>query len=200
MALVPASILRAATAAAATHRVDLPLFLAIGHVESVGWTRTIGDLDAGISLGSWQVNLNGAGHAYRGNPERLLETETNADVAAGYLRACLDAFPGDEDRAILAYNTGVSGAGLYTPAQAAEHRYVMAVRVKLAWYRDETPTERWDADVPEAFQQYGKTAWDCMVVLKAICDDALEAGRVEAAELREIAQKATDAETRWGTR
>ncbi|MFH0902262.1 MAG: transglycosylase SLT domain-containing protein [Pseudomonadota bacterium] len=197
---VPATILRAARAAAQTYGVDLALLLAIGHAESAGWTRRIGDITKGLSLGYWQINLNGAGLSYRDNPDKLLETPTNAMVAADYLRACHDAYPDDEARVIAAYNAGVTGVSGTGWRQVNWDSYVVPVQAKLALYRVRPIDEDWDANVAAGFQGYGKTWLDVAATLLGVCNDALPAGRRLRDELLAIRERANAAVATWGSR
>lgn len=83
--------------------IDHYLLVAVIMAESGGNPHAVGD--DRHSFGLMQLHIQGAGSNY--TPAQLLSPSLNIEVGAGYLRSCLDAFPGDEDRAIAAYNAGI---------------------------------------------------------------------------------------------
>ena len=94
----------------ALYGVDAALIRAIIQVESGGNPDAKGDYDsAGVphSFGLMQLNDKGAGAGYR--PEYLLDTDNNVRLGTNYLKACIDAFPGDLKSAVSAYNQGITG-------------------------------------------------------------------------------------------
>lgn len=170
---VEATILRALRQAADETGVDLPLLVAICWQESRLFPLAIGDLDAGVSLGLGQLNLRGAGAAWRHNPSALLTPLTNARAAAAYLRVCLDAYPDDEARAVAAYNAGITGIAWAGWWQVNGENYVRPVLGTLHAIRTEGLEEDWDEDVPPGLREYGKTLLDACINLRGIADDVL---------------------------
>jgi len=91
--------------------VDADLIRSIIIQESGGNPNAMGDYDVyGVphSFGLMQLNDQGAGAGY--SPEYLLNIDNNVRLGTGYLKSCLDAFPGDLKTAISAYNQGIAGA------------------------------------------------------------------------------------------
>jgi len=108
---IPADIKNAVEQASEYYGVDENLIYAIIQVESGFNPRAKGDYDKnGVpqSYGLMQLNLKGAGAGY--TPAELLDINTNVNIGTRYLKACLDAFPGDIRTGISAYNQGIGGA------------------------------------------------------------------------------------------
>jgi soluble lytic murein transglycosylase-like protein len=95
----------------AQYNVDADLIRAIIQVESGGNPNALGDYDsAGVphSFGLMQLNDKGAGAGY--SRSYLLNVDNNVNLGTKYLKACLNAFPGDLKTGISAYNQGIGGA------------------------------------------------------------------------------------------
>lgn len=95
----------------AQYDVDAALIRAIIMQESGGNPNAKGDYDsAGVphSFGLMQLYDKGAGAGY--SPAYLLDIDNNVRLGTGYLKSCLNAFPGDLKTAISAYNQGIGGA------------------------------------------------------------------------------------------
>lgn len=111
--------------------------LAIIQVESNFDLYALGDYDwfekynikfrFPMSYGLCQLHLRGAGSRYQGRPEQLLVPETNISIGASYLRECIQAFPGDSQRGISAYNQGITNARLADWQSVNYDNYVVPI-------------------------------------------------------------------------
>ena len=92
------------------HGVAVELAEAIAMAESNYNPHALGDYKNGVpmSFGAMQCYLKGACSGL--TPEQAAIPEVNINRCIAYLRACLDAFPGDLKTAISAYNQGIGGA------------------------------------------------------------------------------------------
>lgn len=167
---VRADVLRALRAAAEQEEVDLALLAAIAWKESGFNPLAVGDLYAGVSLGLGQINLEGAGAAYRENPHKLLDPYENARVMARYVKDCQQAFPTDLLRGISAYNQGIGGAQQPTWWEVNGETYVEPVMANLAQIQREGLEEV--PAVPDKWAQYGYVWEDVAENLKGIADFA----------------------------
>lgn len=93
-------------AQAAHYQVDYYLITAIISAESSFDPTAIGD--SGHSYGLMQLHDRGAGHGYPAS--ELLQLDRNLEIGVAYLRQCINAYPGELPRAVLAYNRGIAGA------------------------------------------------------------------------------------------
>lgn len=117
MEIIPYTIYVHIAAATQKHGVEVRLFLAIGLQEKgeYAWTDAVlGDMDRGLSISPMQLYLGGAGKPPSGWGKQawanqLIRPEVWTDIAARYIRDCLNAFPDDLEKAIAAYNRGISG-------------------------------------------------------------------------------------------
>jgi soluble lytic murein transglycosylase-like protein len=124
---VPGHILTELTWASGEHGVAMATVLAVAMAESGMDPNALGDYTAeGIpeSFGLMQLHVRGAGYGY--TREQLLDLHTNVDIGVRYLRACLDAFPGDLYTGLSAYNQGIGGAKErgWTFNRTAVERYI----------------------------------------------------------------------------
>jgi LysM repeat protein len=130
---IPTAIRDAILTSAAKHAVDPNLVAGVISAESAFDEKALGDANgdgAPYSFGLMQLHIQGAGFGHR--PRLLLNVPYNVDVGAAYLRRCLDAFGGDVDLAVSAYNQGIGGArsrGIINPAYVAA---VMQARDRVA--------------------------------------------------------------------
>ncbi len=69
--------------------IDLGIAVAIAYAESSGNEQAIGDLDLGVSVGLWQINL--AAHPEYSQDE-LLDPQTNANAAFAIYSAAGNSF------------------------------------------------------------------------------------------------------------
>ena len=108
---VPQNVLDALTGACQRHGVELALALGLSTVESGLDPNARGDYDAaGVPHSFGLMQLYDAGAGYGHTPEELLNLDNNTEWGCSYLRACLDAFPGDIFTGVSAYNQGIGGA------------------------------------------------------------------------------------------
>jgi len=108
---VPERVNELSEVMAEKYNLDKGLILSICYHESGFREKALGDHDRnGIphSFGIMQLYDKGAGYGHK--KEDLLKLEYNMNVGCNYLKACLDAFPDDFERGVLAYNRGIGGA------------------------------------------------------------------------------------------
>lgn len=108
---VPANLASLFIEAGNIYGVDAALIAAISYVESKWNPNALGDFDSQgrpHSFGLMQLYDKGAGAGY--TREQLLDPRTNVMLGTKYLKQCIDAFPGDIETAISAYNQGIANA------------------------------------------------------------------------------------------
>ena len=90
--------------------VAVELAEAIAMAESNYNPDARGDYEDGqpMSFGAMQCYLKGACSGL--TPEQASDPQVNIDRCVAYLKACVEAFPGDLKTAISAYNQGIAGA------------------------------------------------------------------------------------------
>lgn len=108
---VPEKVNELAEEMSGKYGLDKSLILGICYHESGFREGALGDHDRfGVphSFGIMQLYDKGAGAGH--DKKDLLTLKYNMNVGCNYLRACLDSFPGDFERGVLAYNRGIAGA------------------------------------------------------------------------------------------
>ncbi|MDO8670197.1 MAG: lytic transglycosylase domain-containing protein [Dehalococcoidia bacterium] len=215
--LIPYLIWAAISAATAKHGVDPLLFIAIGMTEKghYAWTdAVIGDLSIGMSISPMQLYLDGAGAPPPGWTRQawaneLTKPDVWTDVAARFIRQNLVTFNGNVELAVAAYNRGPNGTvdnyqGYVVPV-LANYQQLKTYGITVVGSGDHDSqtfipsTGKWTGAYTEYAPNTGGHLEAC-VNLKGICDDALEAGRIIAAKLRETAEGMKDLADTWGTR
>lgn len=114
--------------------LDKSLILGVCYHESGFREKALGDRDRyGVphSFGIMQLYDKGAGYGHK--KEDLLTLEYNMNIGCRYLKACLDAFPDDFARGVLAYNRGIAGARKVADAKTYSYtKNVIAVAERIS--------------------------------------------------------------------
>ena len=106
-------LLRLIYLAAQAKAIDPSLVAGLVRKESNFSPAAQGDYEDGTpqAFGLMQLNVKhgpAAVRAYMNRPTELFDPALNLHLGCDYLRACLNAFPGDLKAAICAYNAGIS--------------------------------------------------------------------------------------------